>query len=72
MIKKTFISAEVRINVKCFLSDKTPIPNALCMSIGQPDDEGIVGYSISAFVSNKQLRQIFKILAKDPKRTQWD
>lgn len=71
MPKKTLISAELRLDVKCLLSDKLPIPTALCMAIGEPDEAGIIDYTVSAFLSRQQLREIYKILAKDPKRTQW-
>ena len=71
MPKKTLISAELRLDVKCLLSDKLPIPTALCMAVGEPDEAGIIDYTVSAFVSKQQLRRIYKILAEQPRRNQW-
>lgn len=66
--RPTVLSAEIRIQVKCRLCDKSHIPTHLCMAVGEPDEDGIIEYGVSGYISQQQLRKIYRILAKPAKR----
>ena len=62
--KPTVISAEIRIQVKCRLDDKSHIPTHMCIAVCAPDENNIIEYGVSGYITQQQLRKIYKILHK--------
>lgn len=56
------LSAEVRIYVKCSIEDDTVLPGDFCLALSDPDEDDILTYTVSGFVTKEQLKQIYKIL----------
>ena len=59
-----FFDAYIKIDVRCKLADDTKIPSGYCMSIGEPDKNGLVEYALSGYISRDQLQQIYAILKR--------
>ena len=60
--QSTVISAEIHIQVKCKLHDKSHIPTHMCIAVGEPDENNIIEYGVSGYITQQQLRKIYKIL----------
>lgn len=59
-----FFDAYIKIDVRCKMTDDTKIPSGYCMSVGEPDKNGLIEYTLSGYISRDQLQQIYAILTK--------
>lgn len=55
-------NAYIKIDVRCEMADDTKIPPGYCMSVGEPDKNGLIEYALSGYISRDQLQQIYAIL----------
>ena len=59
-----FFDAYIKIDVRCKMTDDTKIPSGYCMSVGEPDKNGLIEYALSGYISRDQLQQIYAILKR--------